>query len=125
MCVHAKPDITKDLIEADDIGRKAVADFTDSLLIENMSFTTPLNATSLKNFGGLRGQEEIVQFKNLISQISAKKRVFGQHDLRSIGQNFDLELILPVHLGPAPRSLTIPDGITIKTDEFKLLHVLQ
>ena len=29
--VPAKPDIAKDLIEANDIGRKAVADFIDSL----------------------------------------------------------------------------------------------
>ena len=40
-CVPAKPDIAKDLIETDDIGRKAVADFIDSLLVENLSFTTP------------------------------------------------------------------------------------
>ena len=40
--VPAKPGIAKDLIEADDIARKAVA---DSLLVENLSFTTPLNAT--------------------------------------------------------------------------------
>ena len=39
--VPAKPGIAKDLIEADDIGRKAAADFIDSLLVENMSFTTP------------------------------------------------------------------------------------
>ena len=36
----AKPDIAK-VIEVDDIGRKAVADFIDSLLVENLSFTTP------------------------------------------------------------------------------------
>ena len=40
-CVPAKPGIAKDLIEADDIGRKADADFTDALLVENLSFTTP------------------------------------------------------------------------------------
>ena len=38
--VPAKPDIAKDLIEADEIGRKAVADFIDSLFVENLSFTT-------------------------------------------------------------------------------------
>ena len=32
----AKPVKTKDLIEADDIGRKAVADFIDSLLVKNI-----------------------------------------------------------------------------------------
>ena len=39
--VPAKPGIAKDLIEADDIGRKAVADFIDSLLVENLSFKAP------------------------------------------------------------------------------------
>ena len=33
----AKPGIAKDLIEADDNGRKAVADFVDSLLVEKKS----------------------------------------------------------------------------------------
>ena len=33
-CVPAKPGIAKYLIEADDIGRKAVADFIDSLLVK-------------------------------------------------------------------------------------------
>ena len=38
--VSAKRGIAKGLIEADDIGRKAVADFIDSLLAKNLSFTT-------------------------------------------------------------------------------------
>ena len=44
--VPAKSGIAKYLIEADDIGRKAVADFIDSLLFKNLSFTTPKNARS-------------------------------------------------------------------------------
>ena len=40
-CVPAKPGIAKELIEADEIGRKAVADFIDSLLVKNLSLTTP------------------------------------------------------------------------------------
>ena len=39
--VPAKPGITKDLIEANDIGRKAVAEFIDSHLVENLYFATP------------------------------------------------------------------------------------
>ena len=35
--VPAKHGIAKDLIEADDIDRKAVADFINSLLVENLS----------------------------------------------------------------------------------------
>ena len=37
----AKPGIAKDLIEADDIGRKAVADFIDSLLAKKTCLSHP------------------------------------------------------------------------------------
>ena len=37
----AKPGIAKDLIEADDIGRKAVVDFIDSLLVKKSVFHIP------------------------------------------------------------------------------------
>ena len=39
--VPAKPGIDKNLIEADAIDRKAVTDFIDSLLVENLPFTNP------------------------------------------------------------------------------------
>ena len=39
--VPAKPGTAKDVVEADAIGRKAVADFIDLLLVENLSFSTP------------------------------------------------------------------------------------
>ena len=37
----AKPGIAKDLIEADDIGREAVADFTDTLLVKKFCLSHP------------------------------------------------------------------------------------
>ena len=43
--VPAKFGIAKDLIEADDIGRKAVEDFIGSFLVEDLSLTTPQNST--------------------------------------------------------------------------------
>ena len=39
--VPAKHGIAKDLIEADDIGRKAVADFMDSLLVKIICLSHP------------------------------------------------------------------------------------
>ena len=49
--VPAKPGIAKELIEADDIGRKAVADFIDSLLVKkNLSFTSPIKCYKLIKF---------------------------------------------------------------------------
>ena len=46
------------------------------------------------------------------------KGVFGQHDLLSIGHNVDLELTLPLLLGPVPWSLSTPDRISIKNSEY-------
>ena len=40
--VPAKPGIANDLIEADYIGRKAVADFIDSLLAKRSVFHNPI-----------------------------------------------------------------------------------
>ena len=49
--VPAKRGIAKDLIEADDIGRKAVADLFDSLLVKNiLSFTYPIKCCKLIKF---------------------------------------------------------------------------
>ena len=39
--VHAKPGIAKELTETDDIGRKAVADFIDSLLVKKSVYHIP------------------------------------------------------------------------------------
>ena len=48
--VPAKPGIAKDLIEANDISRKAVADFIDSLLTKKSVFHNPIKCYKLVNF---------------------------------------------------------------------------
>ena len=60
----AEPCIAKDLIEADDIRRKDVADFIDSLLVKkNLSFTSPIKCYKLIKFYACEvKQEEIAQF---------------------------------------------------------------
>ena len=46
----AKPGIAKDLIEANDIDRKAVADFIDSLLAKKSAFHNPIKCFKLVKF---------------------------------------------------------------------------
>ena len=49
--VPAKSGISKDLIEANDIGRKAVADFIDSFLVKKIClFTSPIKYYKLIKF---------------------------------------------------------------------------
>ena len=53
------------------------------------------------------------------------RRVFGQHDILSIGYNVDLELTLLFLLGPVQWSLSTLDRNSTKTDKSKLQHGLQ
>ena len=54
--VPAKPGIAKDLIEADDIGRKAVADFIDSLIVKKSVFHIPHKLLQANKVWCLQGQ---------------------------------------------------------------------
>ena len=48
--VPAKPGIAKDLIEANDIGRNAAADFIDSILAKKSVFHNPIKCNKLIKF---------------------------------------------------------------------------
>ena len=48
--VPAKPSIAKDLIEANNIGRKAIAEFIDSLLAKKSVFHNPIKYCKLVKF---------------------------------------------------------------------------
>ena len=67
----------------------------------------------------------IVQFTRRNQPGESLRSVFGQHDLLSIEHNVDLELTLPLLLGPVAWSLSASDRISTKTDKPKLLHGLQ
>ena len=70
----AKPCIAKDLIEADDIGRKAVADFIDSLLAKkNNCLSQPhkmLQANKVVMLVG-SGKKNLSNLQNVNSQMRA------------------------------------------------------
>ena len=123
----AKPCIAKDLIEADDIGRKAVADFIDSLLLKKSVFHMPHKMLQANKVLMLArsSQKKLLNLQNVNSQMRAERSIFGKYDLLSIGHKVDLELTLPFLLGPVPWSLTTPDRISTKTDKSKLQHGLQ
>ena len=110
--VPAKPGIDKDLIEAGDIGRKTVADFIDSHLVENLPSQPHKMLQANKVLRLAR-----TNLQNVITQMRAYRSVLGQHDLLSIGHNVDHALTLPFLLGPVPWSPSTLDRISTKTDK--------
>ena len=85
------------LIEADDIGRKADADFIDSLLVKKICLSQPHKMLQADKVLMLArsSKEKLSNLQNVNSQMRAYRSVFGQPDLLSIGHNVDLELTLP------------------------------
>ena len=69
----AKPGIAKDLIEADDIGRKAVADFIDSLLVKKSVFHIPLKMLQANKVSMLArsSKKKLHNLQNVNSQMRA------------------------------------------------------
>ena len=69
----AKPGIAKDLIETDDIGRKAVADFIDSFLVKKSVFHIPhkmLQANKVLKFAR-SSKKKLPHLQNVNSQMRA------------------------------------------------------
>ena len=63
--------IAKDLIEADDIGRKAVADFIDSLLVKKSVLNNPIKCYKLIKFLMLArsSKKKLSNLQNVNSQM--------------------------------------------------------
>ena len=77
--VPAKPGIAKDLIEANDTGKKCVEDFIDSFLDKKSVFHNTIKCYKLLNFEACEvKQEEIVQFtKRKQPDESLKERLWS------------------------------------------------
>ena len=124
--VPAKPDIAKDLLDAEDIGRKAMEDFINSSLVDkSVGFHNPIKRNKLKTFAACEVKKKLTSLQNKTSQIRAERNVFDQLVLLSTEHNVDLELTLSFPLGPVPWSLATADGMPTKTDKSKHLHFLE
>ena len=66
----AKPGLPKDLIEADDIGNKAVADFIDSLLVKKICLSQPHKM--------LKGNKVLVLARSSKKKLSSLQNVNSQ-----------------------------------------------
>ena len=82
----AKPVKAKDLIEADFIGRKAVADFIDSPLVKKICLSQPHKTLQANKVLMLvrSSKKKLSNLQNVNSLMRALRSVFGQHDLLSM-----------------------------------------
>ena len=65
--VPAKPDIAKDLIEAQDIGRKAMEDFISTRLVEkSVGFHNSIKRNKLKTFAAIEVKKKMTSSQNNI-----------------------------------------------------------
>ena len=63
--VPAEPDIAKDLLEAQDIGRKAMEDFINSRLVEMyIDFLNPIKCNKLETFVACKVKKKLNSSQN-------------------------------------------------------------
>ena len=75
--VPAKPGIAKDLLEAQDIGSKAMEDFIDIHLNEkSVGFHNPIKRNKLKAFAVCDAKKKLTSSRNEISHMRAERNVF-------------------------------------------------
>lgn len=124
--VPAKPDVAADLLKAYKIGQTAMEDFINSRLVNKTTdFHSPIKRNKLKTFATTEVTKTVRSTQNKITQIKAERNIFGQLVLLSVQHDIDLQLTLSYPLGPVPWSLATADGMPVKTDKSKLMHILE
>lgn len=118
--------IESDLLNADAIGQKAFNEFvTDRLVNKSVSFHQPIPRKTLSTFSSMKERRNVTSAANKQIEIRAERNLFGQLLMISQENNISLEKTLSFPLSPIPWALATADGLPVKTDKSKLLHLLE
>ena len=118
--------IESDLLNADAIGENAFNQFVTERLVEkSTSFHQPISRKALSTFASLKESKKVTNAANKQIEIKAERNLFGQLLMLSEKNNISLEKLLCYPLSPVPWALATADGLPVKTDKAKLMHLLE
>ena len=116
--VPAKPDVTNDLLKAQEIGENSMEHCIKARRVDkSMGFHEPIKRSKLRVFVASQITKKVTSSQNKIGHIRAEKNVFGQLVILAIEHDVDLEWTLLFPFGPVPWSLATADGMPTKTDK--------
>ena len=122
----APPEVMEDLLECEQRGISAFNNFVQQRLMEkSVSFHSPMKKLSLKTFSYTHVKTKVQSTKNKTVQIAAQRNIFGQLLVLAREHDISLEKALTYPMSPVPWALANPDGLPVKTDKAKLMHMLE
>ena len=80
---------------------------------------------SLKTFSHAHLKAKVHSSKNKTIEIAAQRNLFGQLLILAREHDISLEKALAYPMSPVPWSLATPDGLPVKTNKAKLMHILE
>jgi hypothetical protein len=118
--------VEHDLLNVDAMGKMAFHQFIEDRIVEkNISFHQPIARTALSTFASMRECKKVKNAANKQIEIKAERNLFGQLLLLSEKNNISREKVLSYPLSPVPWALSTADGLPVKTDKAKLMHLLE
>ncbi|KAK3728506.1 hypothetical protein QZH41_002367 [Actinostola sp. cb2023] len=124
----ASSDVEHDLLTVDEVGMKAHTAFVNDRLVEQeISFHSSIKRQNLKTFASLVKSTKVTGKSKKTKKITAERNVFGQLVMLALDYDLDMKRVLSYPLGPVPWALAIAksDGMPVKTEKAKLLHILE
>ena len=122
----APPEVMEDLLECEQRGISAFNNFVQQRLMEkSVSFHSPMKKLSLKTFSYTHVKTKVQSTKIKTVQIAAQMNIFGQLLVLAREHDISLEKALTYPMSPVPWALANPDGLPVKTDKAKLVHMLE
>lgn len=118
--------VATDLLEAQEKGNRAYADFKGERLEPNStkSLFDPIPRMKLKTFTSVKEKKQ-AKSSHKETVLKADQRLFGQMLLISTKRHMDMQEVLRHPLGPLPWSLSNSDGTMKKTNKAALARELE
>ena len=124
--VCANSDVSRDLLQAKEIGKKSADAFVSERLSEDQKrdFYDPISRMKLKTFANMKRSVKVAT-KNKLVVVKADRNLFSRIALISQSRNLRLADVFSFPLGPFPWSLAGSAGELKKTNKSALLHGLE
>lgn len=117
----ASKEVTKDVLNAENLGQEARDKFIESRLKHGVDFFEPVKRLRLKSLSDMNKVTKVTTSKNKVMQFKQQGNVAFHLLVRSQNQGLQLDLkeLMTFPLTPVPYSLATPDGYFAKTDKSK------
>ena len=122
----ARPDISRDVLNAEEIGKSAKEDFISQRLQHGKDFFEPIKRLNLKTLDDMSKKVTVTTSYNKVVQFKQQGNIAFALLVKSqsMGLKLDLQQLMEYPLTPVPYSISTADGALAKTDKSKSMQYM-